>query len=145
MFPFLNLDNATACAAAALCLRYDVADVLRTEFGHLRRDVASGIDPELLARQAVLGSIFDQRFCESVATALADADRRIAEGSVEDFEFHPGHDEDGREITHVVPVTLFSTEAERIARAVAPARTMLGLARRTQDLVAAERAVNGLR
>jgi len=145
MFPVLNLNDATACAAAALGLRGAVADVLLTEFALLGGKSSSGFDAELLARQAIAGTIFDQRFCEYVATALADADRRIAEGSIKDFEIHPGWDEDGREVSHVVPVTLLSTEAERLARAVAPARTMLSLARRTQDLIAAERAIDGLR
>ncbi len=104
-----------------------------------------GFDVERLARRALRGTLFVDTFRDGLVAAIADADARIAKGSVASWEIHDGWDEEGREIVHAVPITVRSPEAERLDRAVAPARTMLIYVRRTLDLLAAQRAIGRLR
>lgn len=140
-----DFDDPTACAAAALGLRDDVARFLRTGFPDAETNAARGFDVERLARRALRGTLFDGTFRDGLAAVIADAEVRIAKGSVASCEIHDGWDEEGREIVHTVPVTVLSPEAERLDRAVAPARTMLIYVQRTLDLLAAQRAIGRLR
>lgn len=138
-----DYDDPFSCAAAALGLARSVADLLRTKLATaLPGRPSSGFG--VIARKADSGDIFDRFFRDSLAGVIADADRCIAENTVEYVESFPAWDGEGRETTEDVVMKKLLPAAQDLWAVTRSLRDLIDLIDRVRDLRTAARIIADL-